>query len=390
MLAYTFYEFDGRVSRYAESLAKRGDSVDVIALKLSDEQSYFESLNNVNVYRIQKRDLKEKNKFSFLIKLIIFFFNSSIFLTKRHLQKPYDLIHVHSVPDFLVFATFLAKLKGAKIILDIHDIVPEFYASKFGSGKSSITYKLLVLIEKVSIAFADHVIIANHIWEKILISRSVRNGKCTVIMNYPDPEIFFKRNRSRENNKFIMLYPGSLNWHQGVDIAVKAFALIKDEVPNAEFHIYGDCDLFHEYFKRLISNLGLEGQVFLKRNLPITKIADVMANSDIGIVPKRNDFFAGEAFSTKILEFMAMGIPLIVSATKIDTYYFDHNLVKFFKPEDENDLAESMLLLINNSELRKRLAVRAFEYTKKNNWGVKRHIYLNLVESLVNSKGNQS
>ena len=47
------------------------------------------------------------------------------------------MIHVHSVPDFLVFAALVPKLLGARIILDIHDILPEFYASKFGASKDS-------------------------------------------------------------------------------------------------------------------------------------------------------------------------------------------------------------------------------------------------------------
>ena len=83
------------------------------------------------------------------MKLIRFLFNSSIFLTGRHIKIPYDLIHVHSVPDFEVFAAAFTKLKGAKIILDIHDIVPEFYASKFNQSKNSMLFKALALLERL-------------------------------------------------------------------------------------------------------------------------------------------------------------------------------------------------------------------------------------------------
>ena len=155
------------------------------------------------------------------------------------MQYPYDVVHVHSVPDFEVFAALIPKLQGAGIILDIHDIVPEFYASKFSNGKDSFFFKALIKIEQFSIKFSDHVIISNHLWHKTLTIRSVDESKCTTIMNYPDEAIFYKRPRTRDDEKFIMIYPGSLGWHQGLDIAIKAFAKIKDHAPEAEFHIYG-------------------------------------------------------------------------------------------------------------------------------------------------------
>lgn len=91
----------------------------------------------------------------------------------------------------------------------------------------------------MSAAFADHVIAANHVWQKRLQERSVGDSKLTTILNFPDVEIFQRRGRSRSDQRFIVLYPGSLNYHQGLDIAIRAFSLIKDQAPEAEFHIYG-------------------------------------------------------------------------------------------------------------------------------------------------------
>src|SRR5579872_5282712 len=130
MLAYTFYDADNRVRRYAEALVRRGDHVDAIALA-REGQPAFEIIQGVRVYRIQTRRIAETGPFSYLIKLLLFFVRSAWFITAQHMHEPYQLIHVHSVPDFEVFATLIPRLTGARIILDIHDIVPEFYASKF-------------------------------------------------------------------------------------------------------------------------------------------------------------------------------------------------------------------------------------------------------------------
>ena len=113
------------------------------------------------------------------------------------------------------------------------------------------------------------------------------------------------------------------------------------------------------------------------------KIAAIMEDADLGIVPKRKDGFGNEAFSTKIMEFMAMGVPVIVSDTQVDRYYFDESIVKFFSSGNEQDLARSMLFLIKNPEARKSLADAASKFIEQNNWGTMKKDYLALVDSLV-------
>ena len=384
MVSYSFYEFDARVKRYAETLARRGDHVDVISLRRAG-QDIYSKINGVQVFRIQERERNEKGRLSFLGRLIKFFVKSSIFISRQHLKIPYDLIHVHSVPDFEVFAAFLPKLLGTRIILDIHDLVPEFYASKFNGGADSLLFKTLVFIEKASGKFADHVIISNHIWENVLVGRSIKKNKCSTVLNYPDPSIFYPRPRQKSDEKIIMIYPGSLHWHQGVDIAINAFQSIKDKVPEAEFHIYGGGKQ-RDYLVSLIQKLGLQDRVIIKPYLPLEKIADLIAAADIGVVPKRNDPFGGEAFSTKILEFMTLGVPVIVSRTKIDEHYFNESVVKFFTPEDVSDLADAMLRMIKDRGMRESLVKNASSFAKDFSWEKRKREYLDLVDRLANRR----
>jgi glycosyltransferase involved in cell wall biosynthesis len=381
MPAYTFYESDNRVRRYAETLAARGDIVDVVVLRQRGQKKY-DVMNGVNVYRIQERVINEKGKLSYLFRLLRFFIKSMVFMTGKHIKKRYDLVHVHSVPDFEVFAALFVKMLGGKVILDIHDLVPEFYNSKFGTDKNSGIFKIMTFIEKISCSFVDHVIISNHIWFDTVTARSVAKNKCTTILNYPDQKIFFKRKRKRDDGKFIMIYPGTLNWHQGLDIAINAFYLISKEVPEAEFHMYGKGPAYEE-LSAMIKKLNLEDRVFINGIRPMDEIAEIVSQCDLGIIPKRNDPFGGEAFSTKTLEFMSLGVPMIISKTKIDQFYFNEKLVKFFSPDDEKDLADAMLFLIKNQDERQRLIKNAFEYIADNNWDVKKNMYIDLVASLA-------
>ena len=393
MLAYAFYDDNARIQQYATALTKRGDTVDVFALRRKG-QAKNEVVNGVNVYRIQSRIVNEQSRIVYFLRVMRFLAYSALLLTRRHISQSYDLVHVHSVPDFLVFAALLPKLMGSTVILDIHDILPEFYASKFGANDRSLLFKLLVLVEKCSVAFSDHVIIANHLWYQRLIGRSAKPQKCTAICNYPNPQLFRVRPKQRTDGKFIITYPGTLNWHQGLDIAIKAFAKVADQIPEAEFHIYGEGPSKPDLIS-LANQLHLNGKVKFNEMMPIERIAEKMANSDLAVVPKRaSSPFGNEAASTKILEFMSSGVPVIVSRTKIDTYYHSDQTVKFFESENEGDLANCILLLRRDPELRSRLAANAAKYAQENNWEAKKEQYLSLVDSLAsadhNGVGNRS
>lgn len=380
MLTYSFYEFDGRVRRYAETLVRRGDSVDVISLRRVGQGSYSE-LNGVRLYRVQERVRDENGKWEYLWRVIKFFFRSAALLTRKHLERPYDFVHVHSVPDFEVFAAVVPKVLGAKIILDIHDIVPELYAAKFNVKEESRIFKTLLVGERASIRFSDHAITSNDLWRNRLVSRSVASKKCTSLLNYPDDHLFRTRDSRKNEDKIVLLYPGTLNRHQGLDVAIKAFATIKHATPQAEFHIYGDGPAKAE-LAELVRVQGLQDRVFLKDLVPLDEIVGIMAKADIGVIPKKNDGFGGEAFSTKTLEFMILGVPIILSRTQIDQLYFDESMVKFFEPGNIASLAGAMLALIRNRDLRETLSANGLEFASKNRWNVKQHLYLDLVDRL--------
>jgi glycosyltransferase involved in cell wall biosynthesis len=386
MVAYSFYEKDNRVRRYAETLAKRGDQVDVLALR-AEGQSPVETVDGVRVYRIQRRRVSEKGRFSYLFKLVLFFFRSLAFLSWKHLQEHYEVVHVHSIPDFEVFAAVVPKLTGAKIILDLHDLVPEFYLSKFKISPRSPMFRVLVGVERLSCAFADHVIAANHIWLHRLYDRSVAREKCTVILNYPDTDIFHHRGRTRDDDKFILVYPGSLNYHQGVDIAIRAFGLIADKTPEAEFHIYGSGEQY-DVLAALIDKLNLQARVLLLGTRNLREIAEIMENCDLGVVAKRSDCFGNEAFSTKIFEFMSLDVPVVVPNTLIDTYYFTDSVVRFFQSNDDRSLADAMLEMIQYPEERREMVRNARKFIRSYTWDKNRSIYLNLVDSMVARAGH--
>ena len=380
LLAYKFYECSPALQQFAITFAEQGDEIDVICLR-RDHQPAFARDNGVNVYRLQHRVTNEKSSVSYLLRILKFLFRAGVFLSRSHLNRSYDLIHVQNVPDFLVFAAFLPRILGVPVILDVQDVVPEFYANKFARDRHSLVFKLLVILERLSAKFASEVIVPTHLWKDRLISRSVASSRCTVIRYLPNPRVFYPRLKQQEN-RFLIVYPGTLNFHQGVDVAIKAFARVLKEIPGAEFHIYGEGPS-KPYLTELARTLGIAHKVKLHEMLPKEQIVEVMAQSDLAVEPKLiGSRFANETCSVKLLEFMALGIPVIASRTQVHEFYYGGEMIKFYETDDDKELSNAILVLFRDEALRRSLACNALKYIQANNWLTERARYREVINRL--------
>lgn len=382
MISYSYYETDNRVRRYAETLVKEGYVVDAYSLRREAGQPAREVLEGVTVYRLQSRRKDERDAVDHLKRQFGFALRSARLLARKQRVQPYDLIHIHNPPDFMVFAAWGAKRKGAKVILDIHDIVPELYCNKFQSSGVSMVAHALKWVEKLSMRLADHVIVSNHLWHETLVARSVAREKTSVFVNHVDSNIFYPRPRTERDDRFLIVFPGSLSWHQGVDIAIKAFAKVETDLPQAEFHIHGVGSAKPALLK-LIEELGLQEKVLFRPIVPLEEVADIMAHANVGVVPKRADSFGNEAYSTKIMEFMSQGTPVIAARTKIDNYYFDDSVICFFEPGNVDELASRILRIARDHGYREQLRANALDYAERHGWDRKKHEYLKIVSDLL-------
>jgi len=382
LIAHRFYDTNSHMMMFANALARRGDEVDVISLG-HKRQPKPELVDGVKVYGIQDRSLYEGSPATYLLSNMAFLLHAAVIVARNHLKKRYQVIHVVSPPEFLVFVATLPKLLGAAVILDLRDLVPELYAGKFRASGDSLILKFLTLGEKLSAAFADHVIVANPVWYERIVKRSAPPRKCSMIWYFPDPTLFYPRPKQRTDCKFVIMYPGTLSWHQGVDIAVRAFPKIHREIPEAELHIYG-VGPQKRYLISLIEELGVRDKVKVLDGLLTRKIAEVMAESDLAIVPKRASIrFGNEAGSTKIWDFMALGVPVVASRTETETRFFDDSVIQFFRSEDEDDLLRAVLSVYRNPEFKRRLITNGMRYLQQITLDGTMAPYLRVVDALV-------
>lgn len=385
-ISYSLYDTDIRVKRYSELFVNNTNRIDAIAICGKNGNEKQNILNGVSVYYIQKRTYDEKNRIDYFLKIIKFFIKGSFLLLYKHIKYKYDIIHVHNVPDFLVFMAIIPKWLGAKIILDIHDVMPELYCEKFKKSFKSSLANMLLFLERKSVHFADFVIVANDLWcEKIINRNNISHKKCIALLNYPNLNFFPEIVPKLKQDSLKIIYPGHLSYHHGIDIAIKAFAIVKKNLPFATFDIYAHSFIleYRLFLKKLINKLNLEDDIHIYESIVFSELTKVFKNVDMGVVPKRGGIFASEAFSTKIFDFMAAGIPVVASKTKIDEYYFNDSMIKFFAQGKHEDMAEKVIELYHNPDERQRLSDNGLEFAKRNNWDLKKQQYNDVINSLL-------
>lgn len=202
-----------------------------------------------------------------------------------------------------------------------------------------------------------------------------------MFVNHVDSRTFFRRTRLRSDEKRIILFHGTLSRHQGVDLVILALPKVLPHLPAAEFHIYGTGSESAS-LQQLARDVGVEKSVHFHDAVVLDKIPQIIVNADVGVVAKRADSFGNLAYSTKILEFMSQGIPVVLSRTEIDSYYFDDSVVRFFESSNPDALAEALLEVLRNGDLRRQMVARAFEYVARNSWESREAEYLRLVDTL--------
>jgi glycosyltransferase involved in cell wall biosynthesis len=370
MVVLAYYPLgETRVQREAEALVAHGYEVDVLCLRGRDESP--EAVHQgVSIHRLPLR-IKKSSLFKQFLNYLQFFILAAIAVTRLHWKHAYSSIQVHNLPDFLVFCTLLPKLNGVPVILDLHDLMPEFYVGRFGVSKGGWLSALVRWQERQACKFADHVITVSEHWRQALIQRGVPANKCSVVMNVADERIFTPgpaRDRPRMDQSFRMIYHGSVVYRYGLDLAIQAVNVVKDEIPGIHLTILGDGDAIPDLIK-MTETLGLQDHVAIYDELrPAEELPEIIRAADLGVVPYRNDVFTDGLLPTKLMEYAAMGLPSIASRTTAMERYFSDTMAEFFLPGDADGLARCIRLLYTSPQRMTELKAGCAVFNERYNW----------------------
>jgi glycosyltransferase involved in cell wall biosynthesis len=386
MIVQNYYPFaEVRVRREAEALVEQGHSVDVVC-RLHGTEPLQESIGGVTVHRLAMGD-KKWGLVSQFFDYLAFAFAAFLKVTRLHLRNRFDVVQAHNLPDFLVFSAIVPRLTGSRIILDIHDLMPEFFCSRYKTTLDSFSSQLVRLQESLSCRFADRVITVTDLWKETLINRGVPKNKCFVVMNLADPAYFETSvpdiDESRPDDAFRLIYHGTVAHRYGVDLLLKALALVKQEIPNVHLRIHGRGD-FVETVRAIVIQLGLEQQVAITSEfLSPSDLSRLIRSFDLGVVPYRRDVFTDGILPTKLLEYVALGIPAVVAKTRVVSRYFDDNALEFFESENVSDLARHIIRLYRDRERLQQLVSNSSQFNSLYNWPRQKDDYVRFVEQIA-------
>jgi glycosyltransferase involved in cell wall biosynthesis len=263
-------------------------------------------------------------------------------------------------------------------------MMPEFFASIKQQSMNSVIVRLVIFQEQLSCWFADHVITVTNLWRERLISRGVPAEKISVVMNVADDRIFYpsgdQEQAKRNANGFRLIYHGAFKDHYGMEELIRAVKLTCLEAPDIHLTLQGIGD-YHNEMVRLVDELELHDQVQINAFvLPATELPALIRQADLGVVPNHNDIFTGDLMPTKMMEYVALDIPIIASRTRVISQYFDENMVQFFTPGDPNSLAESIVHLYHHRERLRDLKMNSKRFSEKYNWPSISKEYVRLIE----------
>lgn len=384
-IALTTYPVDARVRREAETLVARGMSVDVIC-PWTPCLGGQRSIAGVHIHTAGTLAVQhELSPLAYISRDVAFVVRAALAAVRLHVRNRYDVVHVSTMPDYLVAAAALPKLLGAKVVLDVHDLVPELYAAKFGVDESSPTIKLMTFVERCSVRFADRALAVHRPHLEALLRHGNRESKFSIVMNTPDTRFLARREKPPPSGPFVLLYHGTISRRHGLETAVRAVEIARQTYDDIELLIVGEGDDV-ERVKGIVDARGLGEAVRLEGLRPIEQMAPLFERASAGIVPIVDDPFTRYMLPVKLLEYVAVGLPVISSETPTIRAYFDETMVAFVRPGDVADLAAKIIALRRDPGLRESLVRSADAFLDRYSPDRESERYYELIESLAASR----
>lgn len=349
---------DIRVWREARTAKQAGHSVTIVSPKTVNFPESYEVIDDIEIYRhpvIENRG----GKIYTLVEYANAFFWEVLLCLRVFFKRRFDIIHGANPPDHIFLIALLFKVFGVKFIFDHHDLAPELYICKF-SGRKSMTYRLLSLMEKLSCLTADAIVSTNQSYKEHIIKRhGINPEKIFIVRNDPEvPGTQKKDNCEEYGSKQVteLLYMGSINNQDGVDLLTKVVHILVEQLNQRQVHctVVGDGDDLPRV-KRLCIELGINSHFTFTGYIYDRKlIRKHIEGADICLETAPHSEVNCKSTFIKVMEYMAAGKP-IVAFNLEETRYSAQDSALLIEQGNLRAFAEAIEKLVREPLLRQEL-----------------------------------
>ena len=392
IVRHSYYPLELNVKREAEALRDAGFGVHVICLR-GDDEAPRETIEGVEVYRLPVAHRRGKI-LRYLWEYNAFFVLASSKLARLHRKHRFVAVQVNTMPDYLVFAALYPKLTGAKVVLHLHEPVPELFRTMFPYRWYTRAFLWVVTRgEQASIRFADRALTVTDQMRDNYVRRGADASKFTVVVNVPDDRHFAReryqhlrarvdavKTDERARGVFRVLTHGAIEERYGFDTIVRAVALAKERESGIQFRFMGAGEYLADV-QRLALELGVRDRVHHLGFVPFEHMIEEILLADVCVVAVKKNAYSVLVHTNKMYEYIALERPVVASRLDSVAAYFDDGSLSFFEPDNAQDLAEKLLAAAAQPDELTRRVARATARYEQLRWEKEKRNYLSAYQA---------
>lgn len=347
---------DRRVWREATSLRDSGYEVTVLSPKLGTCTRGYEVIEGIRIYR-HPMPVEGRTARGFLFEYSCAFFFEFFYTLWIYLRHGFDVIQGCNPPDDIFLVALPFKLFGVKYIFDHHDANPELYVSKY--QRQDRFYKILVGLEKMCYRRSNVVMVTNASYRNMAIARGgVRPDNVFIVRNGPDLRTFksVSPNPARKHGKpYLVGYVGNMNFQDGLDILIEVAKEVKLMGRNdVQFTCVGKGPEL-KALRQMVVDMGLEDTIEFTGRISDEELIEILSTADVCVNPDRPSEMNDVSTMIKIMEYMAMGKPIVQFDLKEGRFSAQGASLYANKSGGAKDFADKILWLLDRPEERKRM-----------------------------------
>ncbi|HKA50983.1 MAG TPA: glycosyltransferase [Candidatus Dormibacteraeota bacterium] len=365
---------DSVVRRDVIDLTAHGYDVDVVCAAGPDRDDVVADSPSLRIYRIPISHRRGR-AIRYPLEYLAFFLGAFGLAAALGSRRRYATVQVDNLPDFLVFAAAIPRLRGARVILTLYELTPEMVAARFTGRLRRFLVWLARLVERAAVHWADHLIVVSEPCRSRLLARNVPGDRMSVVLNTTPWDCPRPAQLRQHSSSPVLITHTTLLERYGVHVAIEAVGLLKTTWPDLTLRVVGGGEE-HSRLVRLTHELRLHDRVIFTGQLPWSETLAEVSRATLGIVAILADGYGELLLPTKLLEYAWLGIPAVCSRLPAIGAYFPADAVAYAAPGEARDVARQVDRLLRQPELARRQAERASEIARDLSWEHFRDAYI--------------